>query len=98
MAEGMDAFLKGRNELGADLPMAVEAIITTEGVNASDDDVYAVQEGFSRDLEEGPCRWSPRVEVVGGNLQIRYPERGDRALLIMSDDNEPWIVEWWPYA
>lgn len=36
----------------------------------------------------GPCPWMPRGDIL--------PQAGDRALLVMSDDNQPWVIAWWP--
>jgi hypothetical protein len=38
----------------------------------------------------GPCPY-PLRGAAG------LPAKGNRALVITSDENEPWIVAWWPY-
>lgn len=38
----------------------------------------------------GPCRWQSRDAVS-------LPVRGDECLVIFDNDNEPWVVAWWPY-
>jgi hypothetical protein len=41
-------------------------------------------------FEIGPCRWQSRDGVS-------LPTIGDECLVIFDNDNEPWIVAWWPY-
>jgi hypothetical protein len=45
---------------------------------------------MSVNLSIGPCPWGP--------LRSRLPKRGDRCLVLFDDNNEPWIVMWWPNA
>ena len=40
------------------------------------------------DVTHGPCNWIPRGQML--------PRKGDLALIIFDDTNEPWIVVWWP--
>lgn len=42
----------------------------------------------------GPCPWSPRLLDAG---HYGVPERGDRCLVAFTEEDEPWIIEWWPY-
>jgi hypothetical protein len=44
---------------------------------------------FSNSQTFGPAPWMPR-----GML---YPTKGDKALVVIDSDNEPWIVMWTPY-
>lgn len=41
----------------------------------------------------GPVVWAPRVGAAG---EAVYPARGDRALVIFSDERTPWVVAWSP--
>lgn len=35
--------------------------------------------------------WTPR-----GGASQEWPEEGNRALVMFSDDGSPWVVAWWP--
>jgi hypothetical protein len=76
-------------------PAAYEATISND-VSSSVDDLFVrlptVDAGRSR---WGPCRWAPRV-TDGGSAQ--FPDEGDKALVVKSDDGEYWILQWWPYS
>lgn len=95
MAQGMDEFIP-RGEPGSGVPVAYECAITTDGVNDPSDQVDAkeISEDGNGFVHED-CRWEPRLNADGS---VRYPDRGDRALIIISDDKEPWIVSWTPYG
>lgn len=41
-------------------------------------------------LKLGPSRWQARDAVS-------LPASGDDCLVIFDNDNEPWIVAWWPF-
>jgi hypothetical protein len=81
------------NDLPADrLPRILEAVVVTDGINDAGDALFVVAPSYSETHEFGPCGWSPRPGP-------EYPSRGDRALLILSEDEEqPWIPVWSPYA
>lgn len=49
----------------------------------------------SGQLEWGPCPWSPRIHDASN---FAMPSAGDLALVLMTEEGEPWIVEWWPYG
>jgi hypothetical protein len=46
--------------------------------------------GFDRHRETEIRRWMPRGET--------FPAAGDEALIAIADDQEPWMVAWWPAA
>lgn len=71
-------------------PVAYEAEIAAAPGSVSDP-VHVVIPAIDRSLRVGPCPWTPRPGAA-------LPARGDRALVIFSDTEEPWIVTWWPYA
>lgn len=41
------------------------------------------------------CKWMPRVDDAGDTV---FPSEGDSALIIMSDENDAWMIAWWPYG
>jgi hypothetical protein len=61
------------------------------------EDVYAFSEGVmvsiyifdGGEMPFGPCPWMPR----GRDL----PSKGDTALVIMDEEEEAWVIAWWPY-
>jgi hypothetical protein len=92
MAGGMEQFVARRSHKaprGEITPVPLEAVVVTNGINSPLDDLFVVAPSFSGELQYGPCRWSPRVDASG---VVVYPSRGDVALLILSDDNEPWAL------
>ena len=40
------------------------------------------------EVTHGPCRWTPRGQML--------PKKGDLALIMFDETQEPWIVVWWP--
>ncbi len=42
----------------------------------------------------GPCPWAPRF-VNGSTYAL--PSKGDHALVLKSEDEAYWVVDWWPY-
>jgi hypothetical protein len=53
-------------------------------------DVFVRLDSFNSELSWGPCPWEPQP-VLGG---LRFPAAGDRCLVVISQDGEPWIVNW----
>lgn len=41
----------------------------------------------------GPLRFGPAPYMPRGATE---PTRGDRALVVFDDGDEPWVVTWWP--
>lgn len=39
------------------------------------------------------CYWTPRVDDAG---DLVYPIRGDKCLVAISDEEEAWVLVWWP--
>lgn len=92
MAEGMHEFL--RRPQGRPALIAFECAVTTVGVADPADTVDARERNGNKMLHRD-CRWSPRVDALGA---VVYPDKGDRALVLISDEGEPWIIEWSPNA
>lgn len=53
--------------------------------------VYVTIPDLDPNLKIGPARWQTR-DPVG------LPVKGDDCLVILDNDNEPWVVMWWPFA
>lgn len=90
MADGMDQFLRrpgGRPPL-----LAFECDIITDGVADPTDQVDAKERNGNKMIHRN-CRWDPRSDADG----LVLPQLGDRALVLISDEGEPWIIEWSPY-
>lgn len=60
-----------------------------------DDPAYVVVPSRSPIHRWGPAPYSPRIEPGGATYAI--PSRGDRCLVAFDDEDQPWIIEWWPY-
>lgn len=75
-------------------PQAFTAVVT-ETANSVTDLISVKLPQFDQRTRFENVRWSPRVEEDG---TVIMPTRGDKALVILSDEGDPWIVEWWPYA
>src|SRR4051812_15548989 len=41
----------------------------------------------------GPCPWSP---IILDSTELAFPSEDDRALVVISSEENPWIVTWWP--
>src|SRR5688572_6170827 len=61
---------------------------------AIDEGAFVIIPNFDPNLKWGPCPWSPRIVSAA---EYGTPTQGDRALVMISDEKEPWILEWWPY-
>lgn len=59
---------------------------TTEGL-------YVTIASFDRTKLWGPAPWS--AKVLGPDTYAT-PSAGDYALVVVSEENEVWVVEWWP--
>lgn len=91
MAQGMERFF--RHPTVREFPMALEVVVTDSALAPTD--IIGVQELNTNEHFHKSVRWSPRIDSAG---LPAYPQRGDRGLLIISDQDEPWLVEWNPYG
>lgn len=91
MADGLDEFF-GRQP-GRPRLIAFECDIITPDV-ADPADQVDVKERNGNKMIHRDCRWSAHSDDTGPV----YPSKGDRALLLLSDEGMPWIVEWTSYA
>lgn len=95
MAEGMHKLFPRNGE--GDRPVAYECMVAQ--APATVEDTAVARELYGTEHTHVGCRWSPRVEDDGsGGVLLRLPERGDLALVVISDAGIPWIVEWSPYG
>lgn len=84
-----DLIPEGRD--GGSFGQATAYIATFTNAPASVDELAEVTvSGLDDQLTYTKVRWMPREGVL--------PSVGDPALLLFDDDNDPWIVAWWPYA
>jgi hypothetical protein len=50
-----------------------------------------------RRLQVKGCPIAPRVELgAGGAVTIRQPARGDRALVVVDEGGDGWVIGWEP--
>jgi hypothetical protein len=70
-----------------------EATIVSTPADTSEG-VMVVIPSFKPHIEHGPCPWS--AHFVDGDTYAT-PSDGDRALVVVSEDQNPWVIEWWPY-
>lgn len=52
--------------------------------------VYVIIPALSTDQRIGPCRWQARDDVS-------LPARGDRCYVVFDDNQEAWVIAWWPF-
>lgn len=57
------------------------------------DPLFVTCQGFSEQHQYGPCPWQPRI-VDGASFAT--PSAGDRAVVVITDLLEPWVIMWWP--
>lgn len=60
----------------------------SRGAAASNDRVTVTIDSIGDDIAYGPCAWNSRGDAI--------PNKGDHALIVFDDFNEPWVVCWWP--
>lgn len=56
----------------------------------SNGEVYVKIPGFSSTLRFGPCPYMPKATSGAPD----EPSRGDDALVVFDDNNDPWVVCW----
>lgn len=91
MAEGMEQFIQHPTLRKSEL--AVEVRINNDALSV-DDSVGCVEIG-DLSLFHADVFWSPHVDDLGAPV---YPSRGDRGLLIVSDQGNSWLIDWTPNA
>lgn len=55
------------------------------------DPAYVIIPNLDPNLKIGPCRWQARDSAT-------LPTRGKDCLVIFDNNNEPWVVAWWPFG
>lgn len=88
MSEGMGQFLDPEVRK---FPMGLEVIINNSAFD-SGTEVGVVEENETQ-MFHAKVNWSPRIGDDGAPV---YPTRGDHGILIVSDMNTPWLVDWTP--
>lgn len=73
-------------------PVLFEATFFAD-VAAVDQPAYLVVPAFDTQQRFGPAPWPTRSDPGG----LVLPSRGDRALVAFGDNDDPWVVMWWPY-
>jgi len=71
------------------MKQAWAGVVATAAPNMSSD-VWVTIPDLDPDTRVGPCHWQSR-----NNIDL--PDRGDTCLVIFDNDNQPWVVCWWPY-
>lgn len=84
----LEAFGEGGGGDGSRPASCYEAVV--RDAPATVDDMMTVT---SRSLDGGrtvigPCPWMPRG--------VDLPLEGDRALVTFTDEEEAWVIAWWP--
>ncbi len=86
MPNGMDEFF-GRSHVRPPL-IAFECNIVN-GASSQGDQVDAKERNGNKMLHRD-CKWNRQWGPSGAV----YPSSGDRALVVISDEGLPWIIEW----
>lgn len=81
-------------EEGAPPTTAFEGKIA-KTVDDTSDELFVTIPEFDTRHKFGPCPWSPRINDAGSE---EYPAKGDRCLVIFSNDETPWVIGWTPYG
>lgn len=91
-----DLFQADPERTEATLDFQVREGVVTRNIETIEDEMFV--RALDSRVEEGPCRWSPRVQPDGGSgLELRFPVRGDRVAYCETDEGQLWVLEWWPY-
>lgn len=69
-----------------------EAVIASDP--AIDEEVYVIIPSFHPTRLVGPCPWTPKLT---SSSTYATPTKGDRALVVQSEKDDYWVVDWWPY-
>lgn len=75
---------------------AYRAVVQTTPASAAEAVMVSIpgRDPQRRNWLYGPCPWSPRIV---SDSEFGWPSKGDVALVVFTEEDEPWIVEWWPY-
>lgn len=73
---------------------AFEATIASDPGSVEDGVKVKIQ-AMSTTRSFGPLPWPSRTNDDGDSV---LPSKGDRALVIFSNDHEAWVIAWWPYG
>jgi hypothetical protein len=76
-----------------DRPQIFEGIFA-ENAATVDSMLEIIIPSFDLNQRWGPCPWTPRPTDGG----IDLPSRGDRCLVALDDNGNPWVIGWWPYG
>lgn len=75
-------------------PTCMKAKVSTNAQGLSDP-VYVTVPYFDGGQSEfGPCPWTPRPLPDG---TVDMPNKGDHALIVLDEEDDAWIITWWPY-
>lgn len=67
--------------------IAVEGVVT-RAPSSTTDLLHVAIPSFDDEQEFGPCPWMPRGTTL--------PQPGTRVLVVISDQQAPWVVAWQP--
>lgn len=70
-------------------PIAMRATVIEDVKGADEGAMVTLYMFDGGTIPFGPCPWMPR-----GTLR---PSKGDSALVIIDEQEEAWIINWWPY-
>lgn len=71
-----------------------EGVIADDVEAATDDLFVLIPQIDAGKHNRGPCRWTPRPLASG----LLYPNKGDAALVAKDDQDNYWVIAWWPYG
>lgn len=74
-----------------DSPIEIWFGIFSKNVSDLSEMCYVILPDFSEDHELGPCFWQSRDADS-------LPARGDRCAVVTDNQDNVWVIAWWPYA
>lgn len=98
---GIEELIPNRKMVGAageyrsinDQP-GLEAIIASNPEDETDPVYVTIPSFDNAERLWGPCNWSP---VIVSQIEYALPAIGDSAFVVISSEEEVWIVNWWPH-
>lgn len=89
MPEPLHQQIQQQSFIDTAYPIAMRATVLEDVETYSEGVMVSIYIFDGGETPFGPCPWQPRGRDM--------PRKGDTALVIMDEEEEAWVICWWPY-